>query len=71
MRILKQCLEKFKRNPTEFKRRFIGVEETGIHHYNPAGKLQSKQWVAAGRTAPKRLKTPQSPRKVLATDFSV
>jgi transposase len=43
MKISEQCLERFKRNKTDFVRRFITVDETGIHHYTPESKHQSKQ----------------------------
>jgi len=42
---LKQCLELFKRNPKEFLRRVVTVDETWIHHYTPETKQQSKQWI--------------------------
>ena len=38
------CLDMFKRNPKEFLRRFVTVDETWIHHYTPEMKEQSKQW---------------------------
>jgi len=45
MRLLtsKRCLEQFKRNPKEFSRRVVTVDETWIHHYTPETKQQSKQ----------------------------
>ena len=33
----------FRRNPHEFLRRYIAVDETWIHHYTPETKEQSKQ----------------------------
>ena len=33
--ISKQCLEMFQRNPDEFLRRFITVDETWIHYFTP------------------------------------
>ena len=41
VRISKQYLDRSKHNPTEFKHRFITVDETKVQHYNP-GKQQSK-----------------------------
>lgn len=32
----------YKRNPSEFLRRFITVDETWVHHYTPESKQQSK-----------------------------
>lgn len=42
----KECLAMFNRNPDEFLRRFVTVDETWIHHNTPETKKQSKQWVA-------------------------
>lgn len=63
------CLSLFKRNRTEFLRRFITVDETWIHHYTPETKIQSKQWVEAGCSAPKKAKVVPSANKVMATVF--
>ena len=38
-----QCLTLIKRNPKEFVRRFVTVDETWIHCYTPKTKEQSKQ----------------------------
>ena len=38
----KPCLMLFKRNPKEFLRRFVAVDETRIHWYTPETKEQSK-----------------------------
>jgi histone-lysine N-methyltransferase SETMAR len=35
-----QCLEMFNRNPQDFLRRFVTVDETWIHHYTPETKQQ-------------------------------
>jgi len=43
-----QCLTLFKRNPMEFLRRFVTVDETWIHWYRPETKEQSKQWISPG-----------------------
>lgn len=59
----------FRRNPTEFYRRFITVDETWVHHYTPESKEQSKQWVGAGEPTPKKAKTILSANKVMATVF--
>ncbi|EYC30978.1 hypothetical protein Y032_0004g1883 [Ancylostoma ceylanicum] len=33
-----ECLEIFRKNPTDFKRRLITMDETWIHHYTPETK---------------------------------
>ena len=44
-----QCLTLtlFKRNPKEFLRRFVAVDETWIHWYTPETEEQSKQWTSS------------------------
>jgi hypothetical protein len=63
----KQCFKLFKRNPKEFLRRFVTVDETWIQHYMPEMKEESKQWTSPGKQAPKKAKTVPSARKVTAT----
>ncbi|XP_026828418.1 histone-lysine N-methyltransferase SETMAR-like [Ooceraea biroi] len=63
----RNCL--FQRNPRDFRRRFVIVDETWIHHYTPETKEQSKQWVASGESAPKKAKIVPSAGKVMATVF--
>ena len=67
--ILKQCLELFQRNPDEFLRRFITVDETWIHYFTPETKEQSKQWTSPSEPAPKKTKTVKSAGKVTVTVF--
>lgn len=59
----------YKRNPNEFLRRFITVDETWIHHYTPESKQQSKQWIGPNEPTPKKAKTILSANKVMATVF--
>ncbi|XP_054744389.1 uncharacterized protein LOC129248798 [Anastrepha obliqua] len=49
-------LDMFNRNPSEFLRRFITMDETWIHHYTPESEEQSKHWVERGSSAPKNAK---------------
>ncbi|XP_037931663.1 histone-lysine N-methyltransferase SETMAR-like [Teleopsis dalmanni] len=65
----KKCLAMFSRNPNEFLRRFVIVDETWIHHNTPETKEQSKQWVARGERGPKKVKQSLSANKVMATVF--
>lgn len=69
MRISQACLERFNQNELDFKRRFITVDETWIHHFTPEQKQQSKQWIEAGKSAPKKAKVVPSAGKVMATVF--
>ena len=44
----------YHRNPGEFLRRYITVNQTWVHHYTLETKEQSKQLVFEGKTAPKK-----------------
>lgn len=68
-RFSQQCLDRFKRDPTDFVRRFVTMDETWVHHYTPETKQQSKQWVKAGGPAPKKAKSIPSAGKVMASVF--
>ncbi|CAH2090560.1 unnamed protein product [Euphydryas editha] len=59
----------YKRNLSEFLRRFITVDETWIHHYTPESKQQSKQWIGPGEPTPKKAKNILSANKFMATVF--
>ncbi|GBP00756.1 Histone-lysine N-methyltransferase SETMAR [Eumeta japonica] len=59
----------FSRNPDEFSRRFVTMDETWIHHNTPETKEQSKQWVSRGERGPKKAKQSLSANKVMATVF--
>ena len=62
-------LKLFQRNPNEFLRRFVTMDETWIHHYTPESNRQSAEWLQPGESRPKRPKTQQSAGKVLASIF--
>jgi len=62
-------LERFNKNETDFVRRFITMDETEIHHYTPESKQQSKQWIYAGCSAPKKTRSVPSAGKVIALVF--
>ncbi|GBP58922.1 Histone-lysine N-methyltransferase SETMAR [Eumeta japonica] len=65
----KECLAMFSRNPDEFLRRFVTVDETWIHHNTPETKEQSKQWVSRGERGPRKAKQSLSANKAMATVF--
>lgn len=62
-------LAMFKRNPNEFIRRFVTMDETWIHHYTPESNKQSAEWLEPGQSRPKRPKTQTSAGKVMASVF--
>src|SRR5436189_769022 len=69
MKISRTLLAQFRRNKSEFWRRLITVDETWIHYYTPETKIQSKQWTAKRKPAPKKTKTVFSAGIVMATVF--
>lgn len=68
-RLSQQSLDRFNRDPTDFVRRFVTMDETWVHHYTPETKQQSKQWVEVGGSAPKKAKSIASAGKVMASVF--
>ncbi|XP_018046333.1 PREDICTED: uncharacterized protein LOC108685848 [Atta colombica] len=61
--ISKQYLEMFQRNPDEFLRRFITMDETWFHYFTPETKEQSKQWTLPEEPISKKAKTIKSAGK--------
>ncbi|XP_055633008.1 uncharacterized protein LOC129773427 [Toxorhynchites rutilus septentrionalis] len=59
----------FKRNPKEFLRRCVTVDETWIHWYTSETKERLKPWTSPGERAPKKAKNVLSAGKVMATVF--
>ena len=49
--------------------RFITMDETGIHHYTPDSKQQSKQWTETRCSAPKKTRLVPSEGKVMTWVF--
>lgn len=64
-----QCLELFKRNKLEFFRRYVTMDETWLHYFNPESHRQSALWTASDEPRPQRPKTQQSAGKVMASVF--
>ena len=66
---LEQNLAYFDRNPKDFLRRFVMMDETWIRHYSPESREWPKQWVKPGESASKLPKTQQSSGKVMTSVF--
>ena len=62
-------LRRFETDPDDFVARFVTMDETWIHHFQPETKLQSKQWKHPDSPAPKTAKSVPSARKVMASVF--
>ncbi|KAM8707528.1 hypothetical protein ACLKA7_005072 [Drosophila subpalustris] len=52
----KSCLDMFNRNPSEFLRRYITMDETWIHHYIPESNRSTAEWREAGKSRSKRVR---------------
>ncbi|KAL7731797.1 hypothetical protein ACLKA6_016730 [Drosophila palustris] len=52
----KSCLDMFNRNPSEFLRRYITMDETWIHHYITESNRLPAEWREAGESRSKRVK---------------
>lgn len=64
-----RCLELLCHDRRDFFRRYVTMDETWIHYYNPESKQQSAQWVGPDERRPKRPKTHSSAGKVMASVF--
>lgn len=68
--ISKECLAMLKCNRIDFWHRFITSDETWIHHSTPEIKVQSKQWIFRGESAPKKPKETLFANKFMIAMFS-
>ena len=59
----------FERDPEDFLQRFVTMDETWVHHYQPESKEQSKQWKRPGSPTPRKAKIVKSAGKVMASIF--
>lgn len=64
-----ECLALFEADPENFLERFVTMDETWVHHYQPESKQQSKQWKHHGSPPPRKAKTVPSAGKVMASFF--
>jgi len=60
---------RFETDPDDFVARFVTMDETWIHHFQPETKIQSKQWKHPESPAPKKAKSVPSAGKVMASVF--
>lgn len=67
--ISKDNLALFEQDPEDFLQRFITMDETWVHHYQPESKQQSRQWKHPGSPTPKKAKNVKSAGKVMASIF--
>ncbi|XP_076044748.1 histone-lysine N-methyltransferase SETMAR-like [Oratosquilla oratoria] len=62
-------LELFEADREDFMARFVTMDESWVHHYQPETKEQSKQWKHASSPTPKKAKVTVSAGKVMASVF--
>lgn len=56
-------------DPEKFLSRFVTMDETWVHHFQPETKEQSKQWKHKTSPTPKKAKATNSAGKVMASVF--
>lgn len=62
-------LEKFQADQDSFLSRFVTMDETWVHHFDPETKQQSMTWKRASSPTPKKFKVSSSAGKVMASVF--
>ncbi|XP_063362897.1 histone-lysine N-methyltransferase SETMAR-like [Cydia amplana] len=67
--ISKSNLDKYQTDPETFLRRFVTMDESWIHHFDPETKQQSMTWKRASFPTPKKFKVASSAGKVMASVF--
>jgi len=64
-----RLLSLFNENPDNFISRFVTVDETWLHHFDPESKAQSMAWKHVTSPPPRKFRVVASARKVMATVF--
>jgi len=62
-------LEYYQADPDQFLTRFVTMDETWIHHFDPETKQQSMTWKRPSSPTPKKFKVASSAQKVMASVF--
>ncbi|UYV63135.1 hypothetical protein LAZ67_2003260 [Cordylochernes scorpioides] len=66
--VAKKMLEMVEEN-SNWKEKFVTMDETWAHHFTPESKQQSMQWRHSGSPPPKKAKTVRSAGKVMLSVF--
>ena len=64
-----RLLLQYHRDPVDFLARFVTMDETWVHHFDPESKRQSKQWKHLGSPPPRKFRTVASAGKIMASIF--
>lgn len=62
-------LEYLKANRKQFLTRFVTVDETWVHHFDPETKRQSMEWHHRGSPPPRKFRVQRAAGKIMATVF--
>jgi histone-lysine N-methyltransferase SETMAR len=62
-------LARFRADPEMFRSRFVTMDESWVHHYDPASKEESKQWQKRGSDPPVKFRVQKTAGKVMASVF--
>lgn len=62
-------LARYRENPDGFLERFVTMDETWIHHFDPESKRQSMQWKHSTSPARKKFRVQPSAGKIMASVF--
>lgn len=67
--ICQRLLDTFRRDKENFIDRYVTMDETWVHHYDPETKIQSKQWKHGGSPPPRKFRAVASANKIMASVF--
>ena len=69
VQICGDLLELFNSDPDDFRARYVTMDETWIHYYEPESKMRSKQWRHTDSPPPCKFRTMPSVGKIMASVF--
>jgi [histone H3]-lysine36 N-dimethyltransferase SETMAR len=69
LKTCRQLLERFSANREDFIFRYVTVDETWVHHFDPETKQQSMAWKHKESPPPKKFRVVPSAGKIMATVF--
>lgn len=69
VQISKENLSIINSDPESFLKRFVTVDETWVHHFDPEKKTQTKTWKRPSSPTAKKFKVSPSAGKMMATIF--
>lgn len=67
--ICERLLDMYLANKENFLRRYVTMDESWVHHYDPETKAQSKEWKHSDSPPPRKFKVVPSAGKVLLSVF--